>query len=398
MQSLRVRRVRLCSFQAAIWTPRYHHSKRGIGLDADRWVERLWAAGDCEETRDIMKPAGIEVAALGALICLGTPGQGAADLPKQPVPAIVREITAAAGFGDADLARVWSGEIVSRSISEHSEKELAVAVIMRLRESHRDFYERVRNGQLFEIDRTVIHAEEIPSTSSGSPAFARLRLDAGELRRLGTAAAGVEFNLSEPEIEGLRQAAEAGDQAVLGAYRQVLAERLRAYREAGIDGVASYARGGRGEARPAEDLRLAISTVAGVAERCPSFYGSFAEFPAGRDPNVSHQLFWALQRIQNRPTAILSHWALQLHEQFAVFGERQFYVGQGYDALQGMIGAFSIAEGESLVFYENRTTTGRVTGLFGSVARAIGHMMMIREVTAFFRDIRESTAAGSELQ
>ncbi len=169
-----------------------------------------------------MKPVGIELAALGALICLGTPGQGAADLPQQRVPAIVREVTAAVGFGDADLARVWSGEIVSRSIGEHSEKELAVAVIMRLRESHRDFYQRVRNGQLFEIDRTVIQAEEIPPTSTGSSAFARLRMDAGELRRLGRAAPGIEFNLSEPEIEELRRAAEAGDQAVLGAYRQVL--------------------------------------------------------------------------------------------------------------------------------------------------------------------------------
>jgi hypothetical protein len=314
------------------------------------------------------------------------------------VPSIVQEVTAAAGFGDADLARVWSGEIVSRSLGGRSEKELAVAVIMRLRESHRDFYQRARSGQLFEIDRTVIQAEEIPPTSTGSPAFARLRMDAGELRRLGRAAPGVEFNLSEPEIEELHRAAETGDQAVLGAYRQVLAERLRAYRATGIDGVASYTRGRHEEARPAEDLRLAISPAAGLADRCPSFFGSFAEFPAGRDPSVSHHLVWALQRIQDRPTAILSHWALQLHDEFALVGERQFYVGQGYDALQGVIGAFSIGEGESLVFYENRTSTGQVTGLFGPLARALGRRMMRREVTALFREIRKSVAAGGAAQ
>lgn len=300
---------------------------------------------------------------------------------------------AAVGFGDAELMRVWGGDIVSRIIDERSEKELAIAVIMRIRESHREFYERVRRGQLFEIDRTVIHAEEIPPTSIGPTAFAGLRLDSAELRRLARAAPGAEFNLSESEIAALRRAAGAGADAVLAAYRQLLAERLRAYRETGIEGVASYMRGGRARAQPADDLRLAIASLGGLADRCPSFYGSFSEFPDGSDANVAHHLFWAVQRIQGRPTAILSHWALQLHEEFAVVGERQFYVGQGYDALQIVVGAFSIEEGESIVFYTNRTSTDQVTGFGSSVARALGGKMMLREVTALFREIRASASS-----
>ena len=91
---------------------------------------------------------------------------------------------------------------------------------------------------------------------------------------------------------------------------------------------------------------------------------------------------------------ILSHWALQLHEEFAVVGERQFYVGQGYDALQIVVGAFALGEGESIVFYVNRTSTDQVTGLGSSVARALGGRMMLREDTHLFRQIRASVDAG----
>lgn len=299
----------------------------------------------------------------------------------------------ALGFGDADLAKVWGGEIVARNIDERSDRELAIAVVMRLRESHREFYERVRGGQFFEIDSTVLQAEEIPPTSTGPAAFSKLRLDPEEVRKLGTATPGTEFNLSRSEIDELRHAAAVGDEAVLGAYRQVLAERLRAYQATGIDGVAPYARRGSAQAAPARDLRLAISSIAGLDDRCPSFYRSFADFPARADPGVSHHFFWAVQRIQARPTVILSHWALQLHEEFAVAGERQFYVGQGYDALQIVVGAFSIGPGESLVFYVNRTSTGQVAGFGSSVAHPLGRKMMLRAVTALFHEIREAVPA-----
>lgn len=338
-----------------------------------------------------MKLAAAGIGGLALLAFASAPGRSAAEAPHEAIPAIVRDVTAGVGFEDADLERVWQGEIVSRSLAGRSEREIAIAVVMRLRESHRGFYERVRRGQLFEIDRTVLFAEEIPPTSRGAAAFARLELEEAELRALGRAEPGGEFNLSRREIDTLRKAASTGRDAVLDAYREVLAGRLEAYREGGIEGVAPYAHGGRSEARPAHDLRLGIASLGGLADRCPTFYGSFAEFPDRSDPNVEHQLFWAVQRIQDRPTVILSHWALQLHEEFAVVGERQFYVGQGYDAL---LGAFALGEGESIVFYVNRTSTGQVTGLGSSVARALGGRMMLREVTQLFRQIRASVDAG----
>lgn len=334
------------------------------------------------------------VAVVGALV-LAAAVVPAAGSPELGVPAVVRDVATALGFGETDLARVWRGEIVARNIDERSERELAIAVIMRLRESHREFYERVRRGQFFEIDSTVLQAEEIAPAGTGPADFSKLRLDPDEVTKLGKAEPGTEFNLSRAEIDALRRAAAAGDESVLGAYRTLLAERLRAYQADGIDGVAPYLRRGAAPVAPARDLRLAIAKIAGLDDRCPSFYRSFADFPARGDPGVSHQFFWAVQRIQARPTVILSHWALQLHAEFAVVGERQFYVGHGYDAQQIVVGAFSIGHGESLVFYVNRTSTGQITGFGGSVARPLGRKLMLREVTALFREIRGAVPAAT---
>ena len=314
----------------------------------------------------------------------------------QPLPLVAEELAAALGFGASEVARMWRGEIVSQTLDGTTEKELAVAVMMRLHDDHRDFFERARSGLFFEVDRTVLDAGEIPENEPEVDAFAALSLDPSELQRLARARPGPEFNLTEAESLRLRSAAKGGDAEVLDAYRRILTHRLREYRQKGIDGISSYARGSRPEARPSEDLRSAVASLAGLSGRCPSFYGSFSSFPARSDPAVSHRFFWAVQRVQDRPTVVLSHWVLQLHPDFAILGQRQFYVGQGYDALQTLVGAFAVGQGDSLVFYLNRTSTEQVSGFGSSIAHRLGGKVMLDEVESLFRALRASSDRSLE--
>lgn len=339
---------------------------------------------------------GRRLAAFFVALAFVAPAPARAVPSDAATPPLVREILAAAGFDRDDIARVWGGEILSKSLGEGSDQELAIAVSMRLPESHREFYERMRKGQLFEIDRSVLYTEEIPAGREASSVFSKLDLGQDEVRRLRAAAPGSQFNLSTEEIARLRETKGQDGSVVIQAYREILAGRLRAYRAGGIAAVAPYAREGGRHSSPADDLRVAVSSLSGLADRCPGFYRSFAEFPHGRRSEVSHRLFWSLREIQGRPTVILSHWAMQLHQEYALVSERQFYVGQGYDALQIVIGAFSVGEGGSVIFYVNRTATDRVAGFGGSVAHALGRGVMLREVMALFREIRASATEGAE--
>ena len=65
---------------------------------------------------------------------------------------------------------------------------------------------------------------------------------------------------------------------------------------------------------------------------------------------------------------------------FALGSQRQFFVGQSYDALQIVVGLFAVEQG-TLLIYSNRTYTEQVAG-FGSGARhRIGRGMLIDTVT-----------------
>lgn len=301
---------------------------------------------------------------------------------------LVDDVANAVGFDASQMERVRRGEIVSGSLPEQSERELAIAVLMRLDESHRAFARQVRRGRLFEVDATVLRAREIPSDEGGAEAFAELSLPEEELRRLGRAGPGDDFNLASDEIERLREARPDGPPSVLAAFREVMAGRLRAYRQGGVEAIAPYARGGGQRARPARDLRRAIDSLRPLESQCPAFYQSFAAFPEASEPVVSHRFFWSLRRIQGRPTVVLSHRALRRHAAFSMVAERQFYVSRGYDALQVVVGAFSLGQGESLVLYTNRTATGRVAGFGSALAHRAGRRVMSGEVTKLFREIR----------
>ncbi len=326
---------------------------------------------------------------LGLTLVMAAPAIGEASA-SAAVPAVLREAGAAMRFTAEDIARIWAGEVVSRDLRERSKTELALAVAMRIPEGHRDFYARMRHGEFFHVARTVLHAAEIPSGAAGREAFDALRIPAKEVARLGrTGAPGHELNVSQAEWARLQAArAQGGDSAALDVYRDILSERGHAYEIGGVAAVAPYARSGARVSETARVLAEAIRSIAGLEPRCPEFYRAFARFPDARSAAVSHQLQWSVQRILDRDTVILSHRAQQLHADFALAGERQFYVGQGYDALQIVVAVFAVGEHESIVFYTNRTTTDRLGGFAGSATHAIGRRLMLREVLALFREIR----------
>lgn len=85
-----------------------------------------------------------------------------------------------------------------------------------------------------------------------------------------------------------------------------------------------------------------------------------------------------------------------LHEAYALIGERQFYVGHGYNALQIVVGAYSTGDGESMVFYSNRTASDQVAGFLHGPASAMARRVMLREVVQLFTDIRATIAVKEE--
>jgi hypothetical protein len=308
----------------------------------------------------------------------------------------ISQVAASLGFKTSDLDRLAQGEIVSRDLKGDSEKELALAVAMVVKAPFRDIFDRVQKRGIEEVDKTILSHGVLPEEAASTESFANLKLDSGELDKLLEVEPGSDFNLSQSEVEKLKGVAKVNQSAPIAqqreeitqAYREILAQRVNAYREAGLAGIAPFTRGGK-ESRPAEELRLAIEEMKVIENGAPNFYRAFKSFPADASASAENLFTWQIQNIQDRPTTVLVHRMLETHENYAVAGHREYFVGQSFNSLQLIIGAFPFGE-ETLLFYTNRTFTDQVAGFGSGTKRKIGREMMLGEVVKLLETVRAS--------
>jgi hypothetical protein len=312
------------------------------------------------------------------------------------VSELIRDVGTDLGFEESDIDRLAQGEIVSHDLKEDSKKELALAVAMVVKAPFGEVFDRIQKGRIDEADKTILSHGAIPDGAVSAESFASLKFDPGELDKLLMVEPGSDFNLSQSEVEKLQGIVKANDsspiakqrEAIAQGYREVLGQRVSAYRQGGLAGIAPYTRGGD-EAQPGKELSLAVEEMKIVEKQAPTFYRAFKNFPADASPSVTSQFTWQIQSIQERPTVVLVHRAIEKHEDYAAAGRREYYVGQSFNSLQIIAGAFSFGE-DTLLFYTNRTFTDQVAGFGSGTKHKVGRKMMLGEIEKLFESVRAS--------
>jgi hypothetical protein len=130
-------------------------------------------------------------------------------------------IAEAMGFGAEDRAKLEAGEIVSTEIKETTEKQLAVALALKVPSATlEDVAASVAEGTTLEANKAIKAHGEIDPAKVSEAAFAGITLDADEVARLLEVEPGSDFNLSSDEIavfQDLAQQHNAGDPAAADA-------------------------------------------------------------------------------------------------------------------------------------------------------------------------------------
>ena len=321
-----------------------------------------------------------------------TAGAGAQDA-KMPTEA---ELLTYLRLDQALSQAMRAGKIVSTPVTEATEKELAVGVVMFLPVPVTEAVEFVRSGKVLSKDEDIIAFGELPEPATRAN-FDQIRLGP-EFRKeaagLLEAGPGSKFNLAADEIAAFRALrGQIKDKAALPdiakVYRELLFQRYQAYRAAGVGGIAGYDRGGGRESRPGEELQGALRESKLLADHFPELHRAIAEYPRRQPANLEHRFFWVNQKVEGRPTLILSHRFLQVQAAGAVVVLRQYYVGHSYNSLEILAGCLPVAGGV-VVFYSNHTSTDQVTGFGHGMKRSIGRGQMREEVIRSFEQIRES--------
>ncbi len=298
------------------------------------------------------------------------------------------EVARLLGSDQTALERVMAGELIARRSDETTDKELALIVWGWTRQPVAALFDNLRADDVLRVDRSVVAYAEI-DVDDLAASFSNLSLERTAIEELRIATRDGPLNLSQDELRAMSRA--RGDpgapDALVHAYRRILAERTAAYLAGGMDAVAPYARG-RSKASPGAELRSATEGYRVLKRYVPGFYRAWANFPhATTDWELTHRFFWILQTIEERPTVVLSHSMSGIRDGRAFATERQFYVGRSYNASETVWGGLPAAVG-SYVYYHNRTSTDRITGIGGAFKKSIGRRMMQNEVLRFLESLR----------
>ena len=181
--------------------------------------------------------------------------------------------------------------------------------------------------------------------------------------------------MEKPLARVARHLGERGWRAALG----------RSGRRAGPLLGGSLERGGLQGRQP----RLAASASKFFEKNEPELYAVFTGFPKIDRKEVEHRFYWIKQRVQERPTLILSHRMLFTKPSHVVMAERQYYIGHSYNSVQIANAALPVEKG-LVLFYTSRTSIDQLAGFTGRVARPIAGDRLIERVTKRFETLRAS--------
>ncbi|MBK8907042.1 MAG: hypothetical protein IPM60_03820 [Rhodospirillales bacterium] len=317
-------------------------------------------------------------------------------VPARAEPPSEYDILRDLGLTLGDRSAIREGEVRTVDLPRLRDDELAVAVVAFLPARLSTMAEAVvelddpgrrTNGTLVSVN--------VPIDSTDWQGVALTPPEAEEAARLLQSAPDSAFNLSVDEIARLSAAAgygetaqgrERGRESVSEAWRAILMDRLRAYANEGLSGVAPYA-GGSGVRSPATALRDAFDQIKPVlAGYFPAFVKAVEGFPEAV-PGIDHRFFWKKEMVDGRSAFSLRHDVVDCGPASCLIGRRVFFVSHTYDGMQDIVLLLPVREG-TMMFRFMRTYTQRVAGPFNGFERRVGQTMMSKSLIEDVEDLR----------
>lgn len=332
------------------------------------------------------------VAAVATALLIGSGAMFAANAQ----PPTVDEVFERLGYSDADKKAIMGGKIISTDVKRTRDDQLVAAVALPLKATMAEIFTAIDSGSNLPLDVTTLAWGEVKTGALED--FAGVVYDdkeKGEVSKLLKVKADSNFNFSSDEIGFLQKEFKdldpkdaASAEAAAAAYRQVLAGRVKAYKEKGLDGVADYDQGGS-PLTPAKQLRaVEAQGEEFLTTYFPDFWKAVSGYPANGSADISSKIYWLKRTVEGRPTFILIHQMVQAGDDFVLTTQRQFYVGQTYESLQ-MTGLALPAEEGAMVFSVNSVFTDQITGFFSNVALSVGQGRTKDDMAKHFENVRQ---------
>ena len=329
--------------------------------------------------------------------CTATIGAPASPAGTPEPNDLVDEAMDYLGFDDSHRQAILDGEILFTGMPGLEPLPQAVAVagaMMIIRRPWEELIDLYLKEESFRTDPHLLGSGRIPEdspTASWTEEVAYTSAERKELARMLEVKPGGTFNFSESEIERFRAIprGDAAEDKALALFRDLLSERVGNYRTKGVAGITPYARGNGRQASPAEELTAAMQDSDFLRRHFPEFHGALDRYPEGSDSLTSSRYYWTKKEVSGRPSVALVHKTLWVGESACVVGEREFYVGQGYNTMFTVVGAVPYGDG-TLLIAANRTFSERVTGMGRSLKKTMGRKVVAAKFAERFEYLRSA--------
>jgi hypothetical protein len=297
-----------------------------------------------------------------------------------------------------DRHRLDRDEVIVRTL-EADDRQAAVFVATRLRAAPealvvwtRAIAELKRNEHILaigrfseppvleDLSRLVLDQRDIDDLRNCRPGSCGLKLTADEMAKV-VAPAG---------------ARDAGD-AVQRAFRQVVLDRVRAYRAQGLAGLPALADSRR--ARRVADGLLALIDRSPYLLRLPAAVSWLQRYPEG-DASADAFLYWSKEAYgSGKPVISVTHVGIFTpapapRRPAVLVASKQLFATHYANASLGLMMVLGSAGGPSYFGYLNRTELDVLGGLFGGMARIAIERRMARQVPTLVRELRARLESG----
>jgi hypothetical protein len=316
-------------------------------------------------------------------------------LPAAALPT-ADEVLELLGFSADAKQQVLAGQFVTTKEKSTSDRELATALAFLVNQPPSALIEDVRKGLVMTVDpNTLAHGEIHGAGSLDDFKGVAFGKDAKKQTKLYlNAKPGSDLNLSASEIAAFKALdAKAGggsaQELVEAQLRRSLLSRYQAYKSKGLDGVASYERGGGDQSPAGGDLKRASEAATGMKKQVPVFYKTLLDYPSSVAPKLEEGFDWTHYEAHGTPVFILTHRFWMPDSDGWVLAVRQFYVSGSYNVGQALVGLLPVEKG-TLVVYLNRTSTDQVAGFGGSTKRSLGSKIMTSQLETLFHKVKSA--------
>ena len=185
-------------------------------------------------------------------------------------------------------------------------------------------------------------------------------------------------------------AAAKGDEPVQQAFRAVIFERVTRYLNGGLDALPAYA-DKDDRVKTVDVLARLLQRSPYVTERQPALAAFVRQYPAASLDGGSGFLYWALDRVEDRPVVSVTHVAIARNtpasgRPLVTVAGTQVFATHYY---QGSLGLTYLVGGNPrYLVYVNRTELDVLGGFFSAIKRAILESRLRRDVARLITGLR----------